>query len=115
MGFRGTNRRVFPPASSVATLRVPLLRRLIDSDPGGGFQLPIADPDSRIILMSAEELKGSVAQLSAEELANFTRWLEKFVADQWDRQIEADVLAGRLDAAGQRADEHYKAGRCTPL
>ena len=65
--------------------------------------------------MSAEELKGSVAQLSAEELANFTRWFEEFMADQWDRQIAADIIAGRLDAAGQRADEDYKAGRCTPL
>ena len=27
------------------------------------------------------------------------------MADQWDHQIEADILAGRLDAAGKRADE----------
>src|SRR5271157_834736 len=31
------------------------------------------------------------------------------------RQIEADILAGRLDAAGRRADEKVEAGRCTPL
>lgn len=37
------------------------------------------------------------------------------MADQWDRKIESDILEGRLDAAGKRADEDYEAGRCTPL
>lgn len=37
------------------------------------------------------------------------------MADQWDRQIEADILAGRLDAAGQRADEDFMTGRAKPL
>ncbi len=65
--------------------------------------------------MSIEELQTAVAQLPAEELDRFSRWFEEFLADQWDRQIEADILAGRLDAAGRRADEEVEAGRCTPL
>lgn len=40
---------------------------------------------------------------------------EEFLADQWDRQIEADILAGRLNAAGDQADKDFEAGRCTPL
>ncbi len=65
--------------------------------------------------MSIEELQTAVAQLPAEELDRFSQWFEEFLADQWDRQIEADILAGRLDAAGRRADEQFEAGRCTPL
>jgi len=65
--------------------------------------------------MSIEELQAAVAQLPAEELDRFSQWFEEFLADQWDRQIEADILAGRLDAAGRRADEQFEAGRCTPL
>jgi hypothetical protein len=65
--------------------------------------------------MSVEELQAAVAQLPAEELDRFSQWFEEFLADQWDRQIEADILAGRLDAAGRRADEEFEAGRCTPL
>ena len=65
--------------------------------------------------MSVKELKSAVSQLSAEELDHFWRWFEEFMADQWDRQIEADILAGRLDPAGRRADEDFEAGRCTPL
>jgi len=65
--------------------------------------------------MSVEELQTAVAQLPAEELDRFSQWFEEFLAEQWDRRIEADILAGRLDAAGRRADEEFEAGRCTPL
>jgi hypothetical protein len=65
--------------------------------------------------MSVEELQFAVAQLPAEELDRFSRWFEEFLAEQWDRRSEADVLAGRLDAAGHRADADFEAGRCTPL
>jgi len=43
------------------------------------------------------------------------KWFEEFAAEQWDRQIEADIAAGRLNAVGKRADEDFEAGRCTPL
>jgi hypothetical protein len=65
--------------------------------------------------MSVEELQAAVAQLPAEELDRFSQWFEEFLAEQWDRQIEADILAGHLDAAGRRADEEVEADRCTPL
>lgn len=64
--------------------------------------------------MSIEELEAAVAELPAADLARFSQWYEEFMADQWDRQIEQDARAGRLDAALKRADEHYEAGRCTP-
>ncbi len=67
-----------------------------------------------LVLMSVEDLKPVVSNLSAAELARFSEWFEEFMADQWDRQIEQDMLSGRLDAALQRADDHRKAGRVTP-
>ena len=65
--------------------------------------------------MSIAELETAVANLSKEELAKFNAWYEEYVAEQWDRRIEADILAGKLDAAGARADADFDAGRCTPL
>jgi hypothetical protein len=64
--------------------------------------------------MSIEELQAAVARLPADELDHFSRWFAEFLANAWDRRIEADILAGRLDAAGRRADEQFEAGRCTP-
>ena len=65
--------------------------------------------------MSVEELEQAVDSLSDEELARFARWLEEYVAEKWDRRIEADILSGRFDSAGKRADDDFEAGRCTPL
>jgi hypothetical protein len=67
------------------------------------------------VVVSLEELQSAVAQLPAEELDRFSRWFEEFLTGHWDRRIEADILAGRLDAAGRRANEDLEAGRCTPL
>ncbi len=67
------------------------------------------------VRMSVEELQTAISHLSTEELSRFSAWFEEFLADQWDRQIESDIMAGRLDEAGRRADEDFEAGRCTPL
>lgn len=65
--------------------------------------------------MSLDELEAAVAQLPADDLSAFARWFEEYLADAWDRRIEADINAGRLDRAGDRADADFDAGRCTPL
>lgn len=65
--------------------------------------------------MSLDELEAAVSHLPAEELAAFSRWFEEYLADAFDRRIEADIQAGRLDEAGRRADADFEAGRCKPL
>lgn len=65
--------------------------------------------------MSLQELESAVSQLTADELTAFARWFEEYLADAWDRRIEEDIKAGRLDEAGRRADADFEAGRCKPL
>jgi len=65
--------------------------------------------------MSVHDLQNAVSQLPPEELVRFSEWFEEFLAEQWDRQIERDLLAGRLEGAGKRADGDFEAGRCAPL
>lgn len=65
--------------------------------------------------MSLQELENTVAQLPADDLAAFASWFEEYLSDQWDRQIEADIQAGRLEEAGRRADAAFDAGECHPL
>ncbi len=65
--------------------------------------------------MSVKELELAVSKLSSEDLARFSQWFDEFMADQWDNQIEADILAGRLDHLGKRADEAFEAGLVTLL
>lgn len=36
-------------------------------------------------------------------------------AEAWDKQIEEDIKAGKLDHLGKKASEDYRKGRCTDL
>lgn len=65
--------------------------------------------------MSLQELETAVTKLPAEELSVFAQWFEEYWADAWDRRIEADIEAGRLEEAGRGADADFESGRCTPL
>jgi hypothetical protein len=67
------------------------------------------------VAVSLQELESAVSQLPAEELDAFARWFETYLADAWDRRIEADIQAGRLEEAGRQADADFEAGRCKPL
>lgn len=65
--------------------------------------------------MSLQELENAVTRLPNDDLSAFARWFEEYLADAWDRQIEDDIKAGRLDEAGGQADSDFEAGRCKPL
>jgi hypothetical protein len=65
--------------------------------------------------VSVEEIESAISKLPPGDLSRLTRWFEEFAADEWDREIEADIHAGRMNAAGKRADEQFEAGNCTPL
>ncbi len=65
--------------------------------------------------MNVKELQHTIEHLSKGELDEFSQWFEEYRADQWDAQIERDVLAGKWEAASERALEDHRAGRTTPL
>ena len=62
-----------------------------------------------------EQLEGQVKDLPPEELAAFRNWFTAFDAEVWDRQFEADVVAGKLDDIAERALRDHAAGRSTKL
>ncbi|RWH72321.1 MAG: hypothetical protein EOQ86_26680 [Mesorhizobium sp.] len=62
-----------------------------------------------------EQIEKSVAELSPEELKAFAAWFEALQADIWDRQIETDAKAGRLDKFAEQALADHRAGRTRSL
>ena len=62
-----------------------------------------------------KDLEGQVQELSPEELTAFREWFTRFDADIWDRELEADAKAGKLDALAERALREHSAGRSTKL
>jgi hypothetical protein len=57
-----------------------------------------------------ESLESEVAKLTPQELAEFREWFAKYDADAWDRQIEADVKAGRLERLAAEALAAHERG-----
>jgi hypothetical protein len=60
-------------------------------------------------------LEKRISALSAEELAEFRQWFAEFDAAAWDRQLERDVTAGKLDALADEALRDHAAGKSTEL
>lgn len=65
--------------------------------------------------MSLNELEAAVTELPPAELQAFAQWFEEYLAVCWDRRIEDDITAGRLDDIARLADSEFEAGRCQPL
>ena len=62
-----------------------------------------------------QKLEQEIQKLGREELANLRDWFRKYDADEWDRQIEQDVHAGKLDRLAQEALAAHDAGRTKEL
>ena len=66
-------------------------------------------------MSTVQDIAEAIRHLAPQELAAFRAWFAAFDAEQWDRQFEEDVAAGRLDALAQEAIQDLQAGRCTEL
>jgi major membrane immunogen (membrane-anchored lipoprotein) len=64
---------------------------------------------------SVEDIEKALAQLPQDQLRIFRAWYEKFDADAWDKQIEADLANGKLAKIADAAIAEYKAGNTKKL
>jgi hypothetical protein len=62
-----------------------------------------------------EKIEQEIQALSSEELAQFQAWFLEYDWAIWDRQIERDSEAGRLDDLAARALRDHAAGKSTPI
>lgn len=62
-----------------------------------------------------EQIEREIQELTPEELAAFRKWFLEFDAVVWNRQIEEDARAGRLDTLADKAIKDFKSGRSSEL
>ena len=60
--------------------------------------------------MQIEEIQVAIESLPPEKYARLRQWFSERDWDQWDRQIEADSNAGKLDFLIKEALTHKKKG-----
>ncbi len=66
-------------------------------------------------MTTVAEISGAVERLPKRELARFRKWFAEFDAAVWDRQLESDVAAGKLDVLAREALRDHRAGRTKEL
>ncbi len=66
-------------------------------------------------MSTVSEIENAVQKLSRTDLTTFRDWFISFDAVAWDKQLEEDVAAGRLDALADEALNDLRNGRTTRL
>lgn len=66
-------------------------------------------------MSKVEAIEEQIENLSPDELAAFRQWYASFDAEAWDRQLEIDVKAGKLDTLADEALCAHLSGQSKPL
>jgi len=62
-----------------------------------------------------ETLEHDVPNLTPQELAEFRAWFAEYDWQLWDRRLEQDVAADKLDAMAAEALAEHERGETTKL
>jgi hypothetical protein len=66
-------------------------------------------------MKTIEDIEKALAELPADQLAEFRAWFEAFDAARFDERIDRDAKAGRLDRLAEQAIADFRAGRAREL
>lgn len=61
------------------------------------------------------EIKTTIRQLSENEMRQLAAWLQDYLEQDWDREIEADLASGKLDSLIAKAEVDIAANRVREL
>jgi hypothetical protein len=65
--------------------------------------------------MDVKEIESAIALLPPTKVAELAEWFEEFHAQLWDKQLEKDIKAGRMDSLLREAEQDHESGRCENL
>jgi len=66
-------------------------------------------------MSTVEEIEQAIEKLPVQEKWGLHNWLSAQMADAWDRQIESDIKAGKLDLLAEEALREYREGKTRPF
>ncbi|KKD35987.1 MAG: hypothetical protein WAN66_10950 [Limnoraphis robusta] len=50
------------------------------------------------------EIEAAIKQLSENDVRQLSAWLQEYLDEMWDQQIEADLVSGKLDKLIAKAE-----------
>ncbi|NOZ19860.1 MAG: hypothetical protein GXP25_02095 [Planctomycetes bacterium] len=66
-------------------------------------------------MAKVEKLEREIEKLSRDELTVLREWFRAYDSEAWDRQIEADARAGKLDKLANQAVADHETGKSKEL
>jgi hypothetical protein len=66
-------------------------------------------------MRSVKEIQAEIAKLTPSEVRQVAKWLAEYEAEIWDKQIEEDAAAGKLDRFIEEALDEHRRGKTRPL
>jgi hypothetical protein len=64
---------------------------------------------------SLTEIETAIQQLPENDIRQLSGWIQSYIDEMWDRQIEADLGSGKLDNLIARAEADISANRVKHL
>jgi len=61
------------------------------------------------------EIESALSQLPVKDARAVADWLQEHLDAKWDKQMDEDIAAGRLDPLWEKARADIAAGRVKPL
>lgn len=61
------------------------------------------------------EVETAIKQLPEGEVRDLAKWLQEYLDQMWDRQIEADLASGKLDRMIAQAEADIASGNVSDL
>ncbi len=61
------------------------------------------------------EIESALRALPVQDARAVAHWLQDYLDQKWDKQMDADIAAGRLDKLAEQALDRYRAGQVKHL
>ncbi|BAU11795.1 hypothetical protein LEP3755_22980 [Leptolyngbya sp. NIES-3755] len=61
------------------------------------------------------EVQTAIQQLPEDEIRDLAKWIQDYLDERWDRQIESDFATGKLDRLIAKAESDIATGKVRDL
>jgi hypothetical protein len=61
------------------------------------------------------EVESAIEQMPEAEVRNLAKWLQDYLDNLWERQLETDLATGKLDALIARAEAEIESNQVRDL
>ncbi len=66
-------------------------------------------------MQTVKEIEAAIEKLPRDQFFHLLDWVRNRFGDEWDRQIEDDLNAGRLERVAEEAVAEYRSGKTKPF